>query len=142
MSREFLRLVFGLWALLSASDITIPPCNPGSDTTNALTWLSNSNSSGSIDDFLNNDEGDFTVHAWKEKLQTFIEQIVNLKRSSTEGRADSLRGYTHILRVIYGRDEIVHHMGEILPSILKSIKTEASVRETVTALKGMVVFVR
>ena len=98
-----------------------------------------SDDSGSIEQLLNGDEADHTVHSWKEKLQTFIEQIVDRKRSSTEGRADSLRGYTQILRAVYAEDEIKHRMGDLLPSIVRSIKTETSERETVSALKALTV---
>ncbi|KAF2787904.1 IFRD domain-containing protein [Melanomma pulvis-pyrius CBS 109.77] len=98
-----------------------------------------SDSAASIEDLLNHDEGDVAVHVWKTKLLEFIEQIIDRKRSSTEGRADSLRGYTHILRMIYGKDEIVHRMGDLLPAILRSIKAETNEHETVTALKALAV---
>jgi hypothetical protein len=66
-----------------------------------------------------------------------IEQISNLKRSSTEGRADSLNAYAHILMARYARDEIEGHAAELLPSMLKSIRQETTEREVVKALKGM-----
>ncbi|KAF2707874.1 hypothetical protein K504DRAFT_458361 [Pleomassaria siparia CBS 279.74] len=98
-----------------------------------------SDSERSIEDFLNHQDGDLPVHAWKTRLQTFVEQIADRKRSSTEGRAESLRGYTHILRAIYAKDQIDLHIGEVLPSILWSIKTETSEHETVNALKALAV---
>lgn len=116
------------------------PSRHGSDEEDYASDGSNwSNDSGSIDDLLNYDETDLAVHAWKTKLLESIEQIVDRKRSSTEGRTDSLRVYTHILRLIYGNDEIKHRIGDLLPSMLRSIKLESSERETVQALKALAV---
>jgi hypothetical protein len=93
-------------------------------------------STTSIDDVLNGDDADIPEDAWKAELSMRIEQISNLKRSSTEGRADSLNAYAHILMARYARDEIEGHVAELLPSMLKSIRQEATERETVKALKG------
>lgn len=66
-----------------------------------------------------------------------MEQIADRKRSSTEGRTESLNVYAHILMARYAKEEIENRMSELLPSILRSIKQETSENETVTALKGM-----
>jgi hypothetical protein len=94
-------------------------------------------STNSIDEILNGEDVDVSEEAWKAELNTRIEQISNLKRSSTEGRADSLTAYAHILMARYARDEIESHMGDLLPSMLRSIRQEATEREVVAALKGM-----
>lgn len=106
-----------------------------SDATGTLTDLSSS--SNSIDDILNNEDADVPADAWKAELNTRIEQIVDRKRSSTEGRAESLNAYAHILMARYAKDDIESRVGEILPSMIRSIKSETTERETVTALKGM-----
>ena len=113
-------------------DIMIVACSP--DANDALTGRTSTNS---IDDILNGEDVELSPDAWKSELQTRIEQIVNLKRSSTEGRADSLNAYAHILMARFARDEILGHMRELLPSMLRSIKTESTERETVMALRGM-----
>ena len=96
-----------------------------------------STSTNSIEDILNGEDADLPPDAWKNELNTRIEQIVDRKRSSTDGRADSLHGYAHILMARYARNDIEGHMRELLPSMLRSIKSETSERETVMALKGM-----
>lgn len=93
-------------------------------------------STTSIDDLLNGDEADIPEDAWKSELNMRIEQISNLKRSSTEGRAESLNAYAHILMARYARDEIEGHVSDLLPSMLKSIRQETTEREAVKALKG------
>ena len=65
-----------------------------------------------------------------------MEQIVDRKRSSTEGRADSLNAYAHILMARYAKEDIESRTGELLPSILRSIKSDTSERETISALRG------
>lgn len=93
-------------------------------------------STNSIDEILNGQDVDVPEDAWKSELSTRIEQITNLKRSSTEGRAESLHAYAHILMARYANDEIQAHVAELLPSMLKSIRQEPTEREAVKALKG------
>ncbi|ORY08334.1 IFRD domain-containing protein [Clohesyomyces aquaticus] len=108
-----------------------------SDSTGSLT--SRSNSTNSIDDLLNSEDADVPPGAWKSELNVRIDQIVDRKRSSTEGRADNFSVYAHILMAKYAKDEIENRMNDILPSILRSIKSETSERETVTALRALAV---
>lgn len=103
-------------------------------TTGALTPVSSSNS---IEDILNNEDADVPADAWKLELQNRVEQIVNLKRSSTDGRAESLNVYAHILMARYAKEDIESRVSELLPSILRSIKSETTERESLTALRGM-----
>jgi hypothetical protein len=92
-------------------------------------------STNSIDDILNNDEQ--TPDAWKAELQVRIEQIVDRKRSSTEGRQESLNVFAHILMARYANEDIGNRMNEILPSILRSIRQETTENEAVSALKAL-----
>ncbi|KAF2654432.1 hypothetical protein K491DRAFT_600862 [Lophiostoma macrostomum CBS 122681] len=114
------------------------PSRQGSDDEEYLSdgtaWSTNS-----IDDILNGDDVDLPPDAWKNELNTRIEQIVDRKRSSTDGRADSLHGYAHILMARYAKDEIEGHLRELLPSMLRSIRAETSERETIMALKALAV---
>lgn len=114
------------------------PSRHGSDDEDYLSdgtaWSTNS-----IDDILNGDDVDLPPDAWKSELHTRIEQIVDRKRSSTDGRADSLNGFAHILMARYAKEDIDGRMSELLPSILRSIRQETSERETVTALKALAV---
>ncbi|KAF2737462.1 hypothetical protein EJ04DRAFT_488140 [Polyplosphaeria fusca] len=114
------------------------PSRHGSDDEEYLSdgtaWSTNS-----IDDILNGDDVDVPVDAWKNELSLRIEQIVDRKRSSTEGRADSLSAYAHILMARYAKDDIEARMSELLPSILRSIRAETNERETVAALKALAV---
>jgi len=93
-------------------------------------------STNSIDEVLNSEDADIPEDVWKSELNTRIEQITNLKRSSTEGRADSLNAYAHILMARYAKNEVELHVQELLASMLRSVKQEATEREAVNALKG------
>jgi hypothetical protein len=105
-----------------------------SDATGVLTDLSSS--SNSVDDILNNQDTDVAPDAWKSELHNRVEQIVDRKRSSTDGRAESLNAYTHILMARYAKEDVENRVSELLPAILRSIKSETTEREAVTALKG------
>lgn len=114
------------------------PSRHGSDDDEYLSdgtaWSTNS-----IDDILNGEDVDIPADAWKTELHNRIEQISDRKRSSTEGRAESLNAYAHILMARFAREEIEGHMNELLPSILRSIRSETTERETATALKALAV---
>ncbi|KAF2008064.1 hypothetical protein P154DRAFT_453483 [Amniculicola lignicola CBS 123094] len=96
-------------------------------------------SHNSIDDLLNGEDVDLPADAWKSELHTRIEQIVDRKRSCTDGRADSLAAFAHILMARFAKDIIEGQMDELLPSMVRSIKAETSERETVMALKALTV---
>jgi hypothetical protein len=95
-------------------------------------------STASIDDVLNGEDVNIPEDAWKAELNTRIEQITNLKRSSTEGRTESLNAYAHILMARYAREEVESHVGELVSSMIKSIRQETTEAETVKALKGTI----
>jgi hypothetical protein len=97
-----------------------------------------SNSTNSIDDVLNGEDVNIPEDVWKSELHTRIEQITNLKRSSTDGRTESLNAYAHILMARYAKDEIEGHIGELVSSMLRSIRQETTESEAVKALKGIV----
>jgi hypothetical protein len=73
---------------------------------------------------------------WKSELGVRIEQIINLKRSTTEGRTESFAAYAHILMARYANEEIEPHVRELLQSMLRSVRQETTEREAVKALKG------
>lgn len=98
-------------------------------------------STNSIDEVLNSEDADIPEDVWIPELNIRIEQITNLKRSSTEGRADSLNAYIHILRTQYAKNEIELHLHELLASMLRSVKQESTEREAVNALKALAVTV-
>jgi hypothetical protein len=73
---------------------------------------------------------------WKQELSAVIEEIVDRKRSSVQGRESTLAAYIHYLMRRYAHDEIVKKLGELIPALLKSVKGEDSEKETCLALKG------
>ena len=65
-----------------------------------------------------------------------MEEIIDRKRSSVQGREASLAAYIHILMSRYAFTEIEHKTGELYSALLKSVKTESSEKETSLALRG------
>jgi hypothetical protein len=74
--------------------------------------------------------------AWKQDLGDRIEEIIDRKRSSVQGREATLQAYIHILMSRYTLEEIKHKTSELFPALLKSIKAESSEKETSLALRG------
>ncbi|KAK1920024.1 hypothetical protein P3342_002320 [Pyrenophora teres f. teres] len=96
-------------------------------------------STASIDDVLNSEDVEIPEDVWKTELNTRIEQITNLKRSSTDGRTESLTAYAHILMARYAKDEIEREVAQLVSSMVKSIRQETTDNEAVAALKALAV---
>jgi hypothetical protein len=74
--------------------------------------------------------------AWKQDLEDRMEEIIDRKRSSVQGREATLATYVHILMSRYAFAEISPKTSELYPALLKSVKTESSEKETALALRG------
>ncbi|KAF2998253.1 hypothetical protein E8E13_006266 [Curvularia kusanoi] len=111
------------------------PSDEGDDgyLSDETAWSTNSN----IDEILNGEDTHISEEQWKSELSVRIEQITNLKRSTTEGRTESFAAYAHILMARYANEEIEPHTRELLQSILRSIRQETTEREAVKALKAL-----
>ncbi|KAI9753492.1 MAG: hypothetical protein M4579_005124 [Chaenotheca gracillima] len=95
----------------------------------------------SIDDVLASEDVANTTDAWREALQTRIDQIIERKRSSVAGREESLSAYTRFATASYIQEIIHGRTDELVAAFLKSIKAESSERETTLALKALVLTV-
>ena len=94
-------------------------------------------SSNSIDDMLALDEVQLQTDTWRSLLDERIEQIIDRKRSSVQGREESLAAYNHILTAQFAQEIIHNKLRELVPALLKSIKIDTSDKETVLALKAL-----
>jgi hypothetical protein len=74
--------------------------------------------------------------AWKQDLGDRMEEIIDRKRSSNQGREATLAAYIHILMSRYAFEEIQYKTSELYPALLKSIRAESSEKETCFALRG------
>jgi len=114
---------------------------PTSDEEDEEEYFSDSTawSTNSIDGVLNSEEIEMSEEAWRAELYTRIEQISNTKRSSTDGRIQSLSVYAHILMSRYARRDVESHLTELVPSLIKSIRQDTSEREALIALTALCV---
>ncbi|KAF1987561.1 hypothetical protein K402DRAFT_353856 [Aulographum hederae CBS 113979] len=74
---------------------------------------------------------------WRDELETRIEQIIDRKRSSVQGREETLAGYLYYITTQYTEDILHSRMSEIIPGLMKSVKAESSERETALALRAL-----
>jgi hypothetical protein len=75
--------------------------------------------------------------SWKQELADRMEEIIDRKRSSVQGRETTLAQYVHILMSHYALEEIQHKSSELFSAFLKSIKAENTEKETCLALRGL-----
>jgi len=85
---------------------------------------------------LSADAPEDTTEAWKQDLGNRMEEIIDRKRSSVQGREATLAQYVHLLMSHYSFEEVQHKTSELFPALLKSIKAESSEKETSLALRG------
>ena len=90
---------------------------------------------GSLNEILS--EATETTGIWRSDLKERVEEIIDRKRSSIQGREKSLATYIHILMSQYAEDEISGRESDLVTAFLKSIKAESSEKETVLALKAL-----
>ena len=83
------------------------------------------------------DEMEQPNEAWKSELVDRIEETIDRKRSSVQGREATLAAYIRILTSSYAEEEIRGKEIELVASFLKSIKAETSEKETILAMKGI-----
>lgn len=101
-----------------------------SDDTNA--------SINSIDAFLESDEfQESNLENLKSALNTTIEELIERKGSSVQGREEALERYTKILTSHHFGDVLYGRVNDILGALSKSIKSETSSKEAVLALRAV-----
>ncbi|KAF7896429.1 hypothetical protein EAF00_006443 [Botryotinia globosa] len=96
------------------------------------TWSANS-----VDDMLDAPEPQEASDVWDQELNDRIEEIVDRKRSSEEGRERALMTYNHYLMIRYCYDEIEGKVAELYPALCKSIKADTGVKEACLALRAI-----
>lgn len=90
----------------------------------------------SIDEMLTPDNNEQSTDAWRTELADRIEELIDRKRSSVQGRETCLATFIRILTGQYAEEEIRGREAELVAAFLKSIKAESSEKETVLAIKG------
>ena len=91
----------------------------------------------SIDEVIaTSDDSDAAAEAWKSDLADRIEEIIDRKRSSVQGRETALGAYVRILTSRYAEEEIKGKEDDLVASFLRSIKAETSEKESILAMKG------
>lgn len=108
-----------------------------SDDENDMSDVSTWSGTNSIDDMLVGAEEETQGDGWITDLHERIEQICDRKRSSAQGREDSLTAFIIILTRHYAATHVKSKVDELLPAIMKSIKSGQTERETVLALKAI-----
>jgi hypothetical protein len=95
-------------------------------------------SSHSIDELIASAaDDDLPQEAWIADLENRITEICDRKRSSAQGREDTLQHFNMDLTRHYAQEEITLKLGDLMPNIMKSIKSGHTERESVLALKAL-----
>lgn len=85
----------------------------------------------------NSDDGDEIVASWTDKLADRVAELLDRKRSSTKGRETCLAAYTHIIRHHFAEEQLAYQLGELIPALLKSIRSGNNTDETLSAVKAL-----
>lgn len=68
-----------------------------------------------------------------------MEQIIDRKRSSVQGREESLSAFVSLLTAYYAKTDISRKVKELVPALLRSVKSGDSEKETIVALKAIAI---
>jgi translation elongation factor EF-1beta len=113
-----------------------PSRNVSDDESEASEW-----GNSSIDELLSEGADDTPQDALTADLYQRIEQILDKKRSSVEGRELTLNAFTTDLIRHFSKTEIQSKMSDLLPAILKSVKAGQSEREIALGLKAIALMI-
>ncbi|KAL9007467.1 MAG: hypothetical protein Q9173_007272 [Seirophora scorigena] len=94
-------------------------------------------STNSIDELLTWEASDPITDAWRADLADRIQELIDRKRSSVQGREKCLAIYVRTLTAQYAEEDIRGKESELVTAFLKSIKAETSERETILAMKAL-----
>lgn len=89
----------------------------------------------SLDDVVGAEEP--TLEASDQDLRDRIEEIIDRKRSSEEGRETTLTAYNRQLMHQYCSEAVERSAAELYPALCKSIRPETGEKEACLALRGM-----
>jgi len=98
----------------------------------AMQWGTNS-----TDDMIAPEDVDEAPEAWISGFNERIDEICDRKRSSVQGREESLIAFISYLTRHFAQQEVKVKVNELLPALLKSVKAGQTERETVLALKAI-----
>lgn len=110
-----------------------------SELSDATQW---SNMSASIDEMISpSAEEEQPAELWKDEVRSWIEGVVGLwkgKKASAQAREEVLQGFVQGLARHFCQEEVGGGVkGEVLGSLVKSVRGGVTEKETVLALKGL-----
>lgn len=76
------------------------------------------------------------VAAWPDRLRDRIDALLDSKRSSVQGRAGTLKAYTHLLKHHYAAQVISPHAAALISAISNSISGKSD-EEKINALRAL-----
>jgi hypothetical protein len=74
---------------------------------------------------------------WQDVLGDRMEEIIDRKRSSEHGREKALAAYNYLLMAHYANEEVEGKLSELVPALLKSVKSDSSEKEASLALRAI-----
>ena len=72
-----------------------------------------------------------------QELHSLIENILERKRSTVQGRVDAFADFCRITKFHYVEDQLRPRVKDLLAALLKSVKQESSQEETIAALQAL-----
>ncbi|CAG8024738.1 unnamed protein product [Penicillium olsonii] len=74
---------------------------------------------------------------WEQELGDRIQEILDRKRSSVQGREEALQAFCRLTKYHYAVEELNGTVDELLASFARSVRTEVSIREATLGLRAI-----
>ncbi|KAJ5819716.1 hypothetical protein N7474_005307 [Penicillium riverlandense] len=88
---------------------------------------------GSLDDENPEQDND----DWPQELGDRIQEILDRKRSSVQGREEALTAFCRLTKYHHAEEETRAYTGDLLSAFTRSVRSETSTRETIQALRAI-----
>lgn len=92
-------------------------------------------------DELRPEDIDAPEDAWVSQLNERMEHLIERKRSSVQGREESLSVLSHLLMAHYAQRHVRPKLNELVPALVKCAKGGQSDNETILALKALALLI-
>lgn len=74
---------------------------------------------------------------WPQELSDRIQEILDRKRSSVQGREEAYAAFCRLTKYHYAEEEMRASVADLLSAFVRSVRSESSARETTLALRAI-----
>lgn len=99
--------------------------------------MSDSDTDNLSSSLVTSDDGEGAIRDWTDQLKDCINEILDRKRSSVQGREKYMNGFVHLARHHFADYIIDNQLSGLVPALLRCIQSGRNAAEAVAAMKAL-----